>query len=94
MLQETIQDAGCQVSNASINMIVNFNLYFLREIIYFRQSIDLTSHIIYFSGVMNYQKPPPGNPFFNDDEPGITCNCWQECARVEYAVEVAPNMLR
>lgn len=44
--------------------------------------------------VMNYQKPPLGNPFFKDDEPGITCKCWQECTRTEYTVEVAPNMLR
>lgn len=47
-----------------------------------------------YSEVMNYRKPPSGNAFFKDDEPGITCNCWQECTRTEYAVEVAPNMLR
>ncbi|XP_063706306.1 pickpocket protein 19-like [Culicoides brevitarsis] len=46
-----------------------------------------------FDQIMNYQKPPSGNSFFSDDEPGISCNCWQECTRTEYAVEVAPNML-
>uniref|UniRef100_A0A336LTZ8 CSON001499 protein n=1 Tax=Culicoides sonorensis TaxID=179676 RepID=A0A336LTZ8_CULSO len=54
---------------------------------------NCTIDFFYPTAIMNYQKPPPGNPFFNDDEEGITCNCWQECARVEYAVDVAPNML-
>lgn len=43
---------------------------------------------------MNYQKPPAGNPFFSDDEDGIECNCHQECVRLEYAVDLAPNTAR
>lgn len=37
-------------------------------------------------------KPPKGNPYFNDADEGMTCECWQECTRLEYAIEISPNL--
>lgn len=43
--------------------------------------------------IFNYEKPPAGNPYFNDDEEGMVCSCLPECHRVDYAIEVSPNAL-
>lgn len=43
--------------------------------------------------VFNYEKPPNGNPFFNDEDEGMVCPCLPECNRVDYAIEVAPNII-
>lgn len=45
------------------------------------------------SDVFNYEKPPDGNPFFNDADEGMECPCLPECNRVDYAIEVSPNVL-
>lgn len=39
---------------------------------------------------MNYEKPPPGNKFFSDDEPGVECSCLPDCRHIEYSFEVTP----
>lgn len=44
--------------------------------------------------ILNYEKPPVGTKFFNDDEDGMVCPCLPECHRVDYAIEVAPKSLQ
>lgn len=46
-----------------------------------------------FLDVFNYEKPPDGNPFFSDEVEGMTCACLPECNRVDYAIEISPNVL-
>lgn len=48
--------------------------------------------VSFFTEILNYIKPPAGNPFFDDTEEGISCECWQECTRIEYAIEISPNI--
>lgn len=55
---------------------------------------DLSFHeVLSLSDVFNYEKPPNGNPFFNDEDEGMTCPCLPECNRVDYALEISPNIV-
>jgi len=57
-------------------------------------SFDESSRFFYFiSGVFNYEKPPLGNPFFDDSFDGMSCPCLPECNRVDYAIEVSTNIV-
>lgn len=42
-----------------------------------------------FIDILNFQKPPEGNPYFSDDEKGMNCNCMNECELIDYGVEVS-----
>lgn len=44
--------------------------------------------------VFNFQKPKKSNQYFDDSEEGIECPCFPECNRVDYAVEVAANLVK
>jgi acid-sensing ion channel, other len=46
--------------------------------------------LIKYNEIFNAEKPQAANPFFNDDEEGIVCNCLPECSRIDYSVEINP----
>lgn len=48
---------------------------------------------IFPSGVLNFEKPPIGNKYFNDSDEGILCDCLPECHRVDFSIEVSPIAL-
>lgn len=43
-------------------------------------------------GYFNYEVPATRNEFFPDNEPGMNCNCPQECDHIEYKVEIQPDL--
>lgn len=47
----------------------------------------------FFSGILNFEKPPLGNKYFNDSDEGILCDCLPECHRVDFSIEVSPIAL-
>lgn len=42
------------------------------------------------AAIFNYEIPPKGNKYFEDDEIGMMCNCMPECELIDYGVEVSP----
>lgn len=49
--------------------------------------------IFFFPGILNFEKPPIGNKYFNDSDEGILCDCLPECHRVDFSIEVSPIAL-
>jgi acid-sensing ion channel, other len=46
--------------------------------------------LIKFNDILNAEKPQNKNPFFDENEDGITCSCLPECSRIEYSLEISP----
>lgn len=46
--------------------------------------------LIKYNEIFNAEKPLVKNPFFDENEEGIVCNCLPECSRIDYGVEVNP----
>jgi acid-sensing ion channel, other len=46
--------------------------------------------LIEYNDLLNAEKPVTKNPFFNEAEEGMTCQCLPECTRLDYSVEISP----
>lgn len=40
--------------------------------------------------LFNFERPPKGNPYFSDDEEGLSCDCLPECESIDYSFDVSP----
>jgi Amiloride-sensitive sodium channel len=45
--------------------------------------------LIEFNEIFNAEKPLIKNPFFDEDEQGIVCDCMPDCSRVEYSLSIS-----
>lgn len=41
-----------------------------------------------FSDTFRYDKPPKNNPYFDEREDGVPCECMPACNRVRYEFEI------
>lgn len=39
--------------------------------------------------VLNYEKPPANNPYFDASEAGMECSCPPECQQLDYSVQIS-----
>lgn len=46
--------------------------------------------LIKYNDLLNGEKPLMKNPFFDEDEEGISCKCLPECSRIDYNIEISP----
>lgn len=74
---------GCRISDLKCFFDINSKKY---EIF---PNIILTFFYTH-TDQMNYEKPPPGNRYFPDNEPGRVCYCLPDCKHVEYSYEITP----
>ncbi|KAJ6635967.1 Pickpocket protein 19 [Pseudolycoriella hygida] len=43
-----------------------------------------------YDTLFNFERPPKGNPYFSEDEVGLSCECLPECESIDYSLDVSP----
>lgn len=46
--------------------------------------------LIKYNDIVNAVKPRTTNPFFDENEEGLECDCLPECSRIDYIIDESP----
>ncbi|PSN30177.1 hypothetical protein C0J52_24179 [Blattella germanica] len=53
---------------------------------FYPNEVNIKSNL--FTDIFNYEKPEAANPFFDDDQEGMSCHCPEDCNHMEYTTDL------